>query len=59
MRRNVQAVVNAKLPAQKTQVLSSSKKDRSKVLRFKEPSYYLGCRMCVTVCMEDTTTLEN
>ncbi|WP_170943155.1 hypothetical protein [Methanosarcina spelaei] len=36
MRRNVQAVVNEKLPAQKIQVLSNSKKDRSNVCVLKD-----------------------
>jgi Pyruvate/2-oxoacid:ferredoxin oxidoreductase delta subunit len=40
-------------------VYSIEKSTGKKVCTLKDPSYCLGCRMCVTVCMEDAIALEN
>jgi NAD-dependent dihydropyrimidine dehydrogenase PreA subunit len=40
-------------------VYSIEEKHGREVCVLKDPSYCLGCRMCVTVCMEDVITLEN
>ena len=40
-------------------IYSIEEKNGRKVCILKDPSYCLGCRMCVTVCMEDAITLEN
>ena len=34
-------------------------KDGRAVAVVKDPSWCLGCRLCVSVCMEDAITLEN
>jgi len=39
--------------------LLNRRKNGKKVCVLKDPSYCLGCKMCVTVCMEDAITLEN
>nr|WP_255353731.1 4Fe-4S binding protein [Methanosarcina sp. WWM596] len=40
-------------------IYSIEEKNGKRVCIQKDPSYCLGCRMCVTVCMEDAITLEN
>jgi hypothetical protein len=55
-RKSVQAVENAKLPVRKPGDLFSRRKNGKKICVLKDLSYCLGCRMFMTVCMEDAVT---
>jgi Fe-S-cluster-containing dehydrogenase component len=40
-------------------VYSIEEREGKKTCTLKDPSYYLGFRMCVTICIEDAIILKN